>query len=197
MKILIGCEFSGVVRDAFAARGHDAWSCDLLPTERPGNHFQCDVREVLNRGWDMAIFHPPCTYLSYAGNGWLRPKGVLNESRWAKVLDGFSFFMELVNAPIPMIAIENPRGHASKMYRKPDQTIHPFHYGHIEAKATCLWMKNLPPLMATYIHPSPLWDWTDKYAPNGPGGKAKSRSKTFQGVADAMADQWGAIPERQ
>jgi hypothetical protein len=182
-RVLVACEFSGVVPDAFAARGFNAWSCDILPTETPGNHYQCDVREILDRDWDLMIAHPPCKYLSYAGNRWLKQKGRIAEI--AKALD---FFCDLLYAPIPMIAVENPRGWTWKYIRKPDQIIEPYHFGHPMTKATCLWLKGLPPLMATLIHGDPMVNWSR----NKKGShSAKSRSVTFGGIADAMADQWG------
>lgn len=182
MKVLIACEYSGIVREAFAARGHDAWSCDILPTERPGNHLQCDVREILNDGWDMMIAHPPCTYTSIAGNRWFK----VQPDRMDKARAGYEFFMQMVNAPISKICVENTRGLLWQWYRKPDQIVHPCDFGHPMTKATCLWLKNLPPLMATLIMGDPLVNWT-KYKGSHNG---KARSKTFEGIALAMAAQW-------
>lgn len=183
MKVLIACEFSGTVRDAFAALGHDAWSCDLRPTESPGNHLQCDIREVLNDGWDLMIAHPPCQYLSYAGMRWFKTQ----PDRMDNAKAAFDFFMMMVKAPIPMIAVENPRGFTSKWYRKPDQVIEPYHFGEPMTKATCLWLKELPPLMATLIITNPVVNWTTyRGSHNG-----KARSRTFPGIAAAMAKQWG------
>lgn len=183
MRVLVACEYSGIVRDAFAARGHDAWSCDILPTEAPGNHLQCDVREILNDGWDLMIAHPPCTYTSQAGWRWFKTQ----PDRMDKARAGYDFFMQMVSAPIPKIAVENTRGLLWQWYRKPDQIIHPYEFGEPYTKATCLWLKQLPPLMATLIITDPFVNWTKyKGAHNG-----KSRSKTFQGIADAMAAQWG------
>lgn len=183
-KLLVACEFSGTVRDAFKARGWDAWSCDILPTEKPGQHIQGDVLEILDQGWDMMIAHPPCTYLSNAGQRWFKS----DPTRIDKARIAFKFFMCMVEAPIPLIAIENPRGLTWKWYKHPDQIIHPYQFGHNVSKATCLWLKGLPPLMATLIHSDPIMNWTrdKKGAHNG-----KSRSVTFQGIADAMASQWG------
>lgn len=183
MKVLVACEFSGLVRDAFAARGHDAWSCDLLPTERPGKHIQGNVLDVLNDGWDLMIAHPPCTYTSQAGYRWFKTQ----PDRIKKARAGYELFMNFISAPIPMIAVENTRGLLWQWYRKPDQIIHPFHFGHPMTKATCLWLKNLPPLMATIIDSNPFVNWT-KYKGSHTG---HDRSRTFQGIADAMASQWG------
>jgi len=180
MKILIACEFSGVVRDAFSKLGHDAWSCDILPTESAGNHIQTDVLTILNDGWDMMIAHPPCTHLAVSGARWFKDK---REEQFAAI----EFFMALVNAPIPKIAIENPVSIMSTRYRKPNQIIQPWQYGHGETKATCLWLKNLPLLQPTNIvkgrkprvhllPPSP-----DRW---------KLRSITYEGIANAMATQW-------
>jgi hypothetical protein len=190
-RVLIACEFSGIVRDAFTKMGADAWSCDLLPTERPGNHYQCDVRDILNNGWDLMIAHPPCTYLSNAGACHLYPKGKLNKNRYYKGLKAKDFFMELYTVNINKICIENPV--ASLIYNLPKYTqiIQPFQYGHRVSKRTCLWLKNLPNLLPTKIIHDPestriAGNWYNK------GGKdrQKNRSKTFQGIADAMAEQW-------
>lgn len=185
MKILVGCEFSGVVRDAFIKLGHDAVSCDLLPTEVPGPHYQGNVMDIINDGWDGAIFHPPCTHLAISGARWF-PQKIAD----GRQQEGIDFFMQLVNADIPRIAIENPIGIMSTVYRKPDQIIQPWQFGHGETKATCLWLKNLPLLIPTNIvdgrearihklPPSP-----DRW---------KLRSITYQGIADAMADQWAKL----
>lgn len=187
MKILIACEFSGVVRDAFSAKGHDAWSCDLLPTDKPGKHIQGDVLAFLNLGWDMMIAHPPCTYLCNGGqaNATRRPHLKWRLHREEAV----DFFMRFVNAPIPRIAIENPPGVMSSRYHRPNQIIFPYLFGHNFNKPTCLWLKNLPPLMATDIVAPPykkLDFWSSKRNPNG----RSLKSITFQGIANAMADQW-------
>lgn len=181
-KVLVACEFSGTVREAFTALGHDAWSCDLLPTECPGKHIQGDVLNVLNDGWDLMVAHPPCQYLSYAGNRWLNEPGRIQNRDKA-----LEFFKSLMDAPIAQIAIENPRGWTWRYIRKPDQIIEPYHFGHSVTKATCLWLKGLPPLMATIIDSNPFVNWT-KYKGSHNG---HARSKTFQGIADAMAAQWG------
>ena len=193
MKVLIACEYSGIVRDAFAAKGHDAWSCDILPTENPGNHIQDDVLKYLDKDWDLMIAHPPCTYLSNAGARFLYPKGKLNEERYKLGLKGKEFFMALYNAPINKICVENPI--SSKIFALPKhtQTIQPYEYGHPIQKKTCLWLKNLDNLKPIKILKKPqstkiAGNWFNK------GGKdrQKNRSKFFQGIADAMADQWGS-----
>ena len=185
MKVLVACEFSGIVRDAFIKRGHDAMSCDLLPTETPGAHYQGDVRDVLDYPWDLMIAHPPCTHLSVSGARHFSEKRMDGRQQSA-----VSFFMRLAKADIPRIAIENPVCIMSTLWRKPDQTIQPWEFGHGETKATCLWLKSLPPLQPTNIVPgreARVW----KMAPSADRGKLRSR--TFQGVADAMAGQWGAL----
>lgn len=192
MRVLVACEFSGRVRDAFAKRGHDAWSCDLLPTEIPGNHIQGDVLKILNDGWDLMIAHPPCTYLSYAGmRHWNKP------GRAAKRQEAFEFFMKFINAPINKICVENPLGYPEKAYRKPDQTIQPFYFGESARKRTCIWLKNLPPLWFTgYMeNPKPLYILSTGKAvhfTDSQTGKDRShqRSRTFLGFAKAMAEQW-------
>ncbi|WP_202878717.1 hypothetical protein [Acetobacter sp. DmW_136] len=183
MKILIGCEYSGIVRDAFIARGHDAMSCDLLPTERPGPHYQGDVRDVLDYPWDMAIFHPPCTDLSVSGARHFAAKR-MDGRQHASV----SFFMRLAKCGIPKIAIENPVCIMSTLWRKPDQIIQPWEYGHGETKATCLWLNGLPLLRPTNIVPG-REARIHKMPPSADRGKL--RSQTYQGIADAMAEQWG------
>lgn len=191
MKVLVACEYSGIVREAFKAKGHDAWSCDLLDTEIPGNHYKGDVLEVINEGWDLMIAHPPCTYLSNAGARFLYPKGRLNKSRLAKGMEAKEFFMALYNADIPLIAIENPV--PSTVFGLPQysQTIQPYEFGHPFQKKTCLWLKALPKLGPTKIvrcaqSTKIAGNWFNK------GGKdrQKNRAKTFQGIAEAMADQW-------
>lgn len=185
MRVLVGCKFSGVVRDAFAALGHDAWSCDLLPSERPGNHLQCDVREVLDNGWDLAIFHPPCTYLAVSGARWFKGR----ECEQAEALD---FVQTLLAAPIPRIAVENPVSVISTRIRKPDQIVQPHMFGHGEVKATCLWLKNLPLLVPTKI----VEGRQARVHREPPSAERwKNRSRTLPGVAAAMAAQWdGSFP---
>ena len=192
MRVLIACEMSGRVRDAFKALGHDAWSCDILPTLQPGNHIQGDALEVVKWGWDLMIAHPPCTYLSNAGARHLYPQKVLNTDRLQKGLTAKELFMALWEAPIEKICIENPV--PSKVFGLPPygQVIQPWEYGHPFSKKTCLWLKGLPPLMPTDIvgrteSTKVAGNWFNK------GGKDRqvNRSVTFQGIADAMASQWG------
>jgi hypothetical protein len=181
MKVLIGCEFSGTVRRAFAALGHDAWSCDLLPAEDGGQHLQCDVLTVLDDGWDMAIFHPPCTHLAVSGARWFKEKQ-------AEQAEALWFVDMLLNAPIHRIALENPISIISSRIRKPDQIIQPWMFGHGETKATCLWLKNLPKLIPTNIV-----EGRENRVHRMPPGKDrwKERSRTYEGVANAFAAQWG------
>jgi site-specific DNA-cytosine methylase len=181
MRILIACEFSGVVRRAFRARGHDAWSCDLLPAEDGGEHIQDDARECLVDGWDMLIAHPPCTHLAVSGARWFKDKA----QEQAEALD---FVRALMAAPIQRIAIENPISIISSRIRKPDQIIQPWQYGHGETKATCLWLKGLPPLTPTNIVEGR--EARVHRMPPGPD-RWKERSRTFPGIAHAMAGQWG------
>lgn len=192
MNVLVACEFSGTVRDAFIKEGHNAWSCDLLPSDVPGPHIQGDVRSRLDDGWDLMIAHPPCTYLTNAGARW-------HKNNIVERTKALEFVQELLNAPIPKIALENPVGIISTKIRKPDQVIHPWQYGHAEQKRTCLWLKGLPLLQPTndvrtqmlalpkkdrmrllYLSPSPT--------------RWKVRSKTYDGIAEAMAKQWGNLP---
>lgn len=181
MRVLIACEFSGTVREAFARLGHDAWSCDVLPTERPGNHYQCDVREVLEEGWELMICHPPCTHLSSSGARWWGAK----QKEQAEALD---FVRLLLNAPIPRIALENPVGLIGTQIRKADQVVHPWQFGHGETKTTCLWLKNLPHLNPTLIVEGrkPRIHF-ETQSPE----RWKNRSRTYSGIAEAMAAQWG------
>ena len=183
MNVLIACEFSGVVRDAFIARGHNAVSCDLLPTERPGPHIHGDVLDVLGEGWDLMIAHPPCTHLAVSGARWFKDK----QAEQAEALD---FVRALMHGPIPAIAIENPVSVISSRIRKPDQIIQPWMFGHGETKATCLWLKGLPILVATDVV-SGRENRVHRMPP-GPD-RWKMRSITYQGIADAMAEQWGGF----
>jgi hypothetical protein len=182
MKVLVACEFSGVVRKAFAVKGHDAWSCDLLPTEQAqaGKHITGDVLDILEEGWDMMIAHPPCTHLAVSGARWFK-----NKQQEQK--EAIEFFMALVNAPIPRIAVENPISIMSTKYRKPDQIIQPWQFGHGETKATCLWLKNLPKLVPTNIVEG-RENRVHRLPPTA--NRWKLRSMTYQGIADAMAAQW-------
>jgi len=193
MKVLVACEFSGVVRNAFATRGHDAWSCDLLPTESPGNHIQGDVLDYLELGWDLMIAHPPCTYLCSSGLHWNKRV----EGRAELTHDAMLFVFALLDAPIPKLALENPIGCISTNYRKPDQIIQPWWFGHPESKSTCLWLKGLPPLAPTKVLQKPE---NGRWANQTPSGQNKlgpskdrwkERSITYSGVAQAMAEQWG------
>ena len=182
MKVLIACEYSGTVRDAFTALGHEAMSCDLLPSDRPGNHYQGDVREVLYDGWNLMIAHPPCTDLAVSGARHFAEK--IADGRQQRALD---FVALLLDAPIERIALENPISVISSKIRKPDQIIQPWQFGHGETKATCLWLKNLPALVPTDVvggREQRIW----KLPPTK--DRWKIRSTTFQGIADAMATQW-------
>lgn len=185
MRVLVACEYSGIVRDAFIAQGHDAMSCDLLPTEKPGPHYQGDVRDVLNGCWDLMIAHPPCTDLSVSGARHFAEKRT--DGRQQKSI---SFFMSLAKADIPMIAIENPVCIMSSLHRKPNQIIQPWMFGHGETKATCLWLKNLPLLTPTNVVEG-RENRIHRMPPSADRGKL--RSETYQGIADAMAQQWGSV----
>lgn len=191
MKVLIACEFSGIVREAFRKKGHDAWSCDLLPTEIPGNHIQGDVLEILGDGWDMMIGHPPCTHLAVSGAKWFEEKR--KDGRQAEAA---YFFLQLAYADSPKICVENPVSVMSTLWRKPDQIIHPYQFGHPERKTTCLWLKGLPKLNPTDDVKEEMLKLPKKeqnkihYTSPGPD-RWKNRSRTFQGIADAMAEQWG------
>lgn len=201
MRVLVACEHSGAVRDAFAALGHDAWSCDLLPSLQPGQHIQADVRQILADGWDLLIAHPPCTYLSYAGMRWWHEPG-----RAEKRQAALAFFMAMVNAPVPHVCVENPRGLPCQAYRQPDQVIHPYYFGDPALKRACLWLKNLPPLW--WSEPGELFSVTAVERPQPTSidstGKARHfvdgtardplvRSRTFPAVAAAMAAQWSVV----
>jgi hypothetical protein len=188
MRVLVACEFSGAVRDAFIARGHEAMSCDLLPTEAEGPHYTGDVRDVLDYPWDLMVAHPPCTHLSVSGAKHFAAKRLTGKQQAA-----VSFFMALAKADIPRIAIENPVCVMSSLWRKPDQTVQPWQFGHGETKATCLWLKNLPPLRPTNIVQG-REQRVFRMAPSP--DRWKLRSATYAGIADAMADQWGALSER-
>lgn len=184
MKVLIACEYSGIVRDQFLRGGVDAMSCDLLPTEVPGPHYQGDVRDVLDYPWDLMVAHPPCTHLSVSGAKHFEGKRMDGRQQSA-----VSFFMLLAKSQIPMIAIENPICIMSRLYRKPDQIIQPWQFGHGETKATCLWLKGLPRLRPTNIVEGR--EARVHRMPPGPD-RWKERSRTFTGVAEAMASQWSS-----
>jgi hypothetical protein len=183
MRVLVACEYSGRVRDAFRARGHDAMSCDLLPTEVPGPHYKGDVFDIIGDSWDLMICHPPCTHLAVSGARHFAAK------KASGVQDGaLEFVRRLLDAPIPHIALENPVSIISSRIRKPDQVIQPWQFGHGETKATCLWLKNLPKLTPTDIVEGR--EARVHKMPPGPN-RWKERSRTFEGIAAAMADQWG------
>lgn len=192
MKVLIACEFSGIVRESFKAKGHDALSCDLLETEIPGNHFQGDIREVLGEKWDLMIAHPPCTYLSNSGVRWLYNKDkTKNLDRWKKLAEASEFFKLCLNAPINKIAVENPiqHKHARDLIGvKYTQIIQPWQFGHGETKATCLWLKNLTKLTPTNVV-SGREQRLHWLSPSE--NRWKERSRTYEGIAKAMAEQWG------
>ena len=195
MKVLIACEYSGRVRDAFIRAGHDAMSCDLLPTDAPGPHYQGDVFDVIGQGWDLMIAHPPCTHLAVSGARHFAAKRADGRQQ-----DAVEFFLKLARAPIDRIAIENPVCIMSSVWRKPDQVIQPWQYGHGETKATCLWLKGLPLLKSTLIVEPEYVEYNSSTNKSGKSkypllwagqADAKERSKTFPGIAKAMADQWG------
>lgn len=205
MRVLVGCEFSQVVCKAFRARGREAYSCDLLPTEgNPDWHIQGDVLRHLDDGWDLGIFHPPCTYLSNAGIRWFNEEkyGDSARERKAKRSEAFLFILELYTAPIHRIAIENPVGWINSHLRKPEQIIQPYQFGDKESKRTCLWLKNLPPLVPTKIVEPKVYGYFKRGKKKGQPiygtqyckfseNRWKERSRTFRGIADAMVNQWG------
>lgn len=209
MRVLVACEYSGIVRDAFASRGHYAMSCDLLPTERQGLHYRGNVMDIINNDWDLMIAHPPCTYISYAGIRWWNDPG-----RCEKRLEALDFFRRLWEAPIPKICIENPRGCASPTIAKYSQVINPYYFGDEASKPTWLWLKNLPQLIhskqptmfeqQTHVSKGEFVfhvtksgklkgdaKWT--YSLWGSDERGSIRSKTFPGIATAMAEQWGSL----
>lgn len=198
MKVLVACEYSGTVRDAFIAAGHDAMSCDLLPTDVPGPHYQGDVKDIINDGWDLMVAHPPCTYLSVSGMHWTT-RG-LRDPQLTE--DALAFVRLLMDAPIPRIAVENPVSVISSRIRKPDQIVQPYEYGHDASKKTCLWLKGLPLLTPTqHVEPRIVngkkrWGNQCDSGQNklGPSDdRWKIRSETFVGIAEAMASQWGVL----
>jgi len=198
MKVLVACEYSGTVRDAFRALGHDAVSCDLLPTDKPGPHYQGDVFDIINDGWDLMIAHPPCTYLCSSGLHWNKRQ----PEREQKTVNALDFVMNLINAPIPRLAIENPIGRIGTAIRKADQIIQPYQFGHDASKQTALWLKNLAPLTHTQLVAPRLVAGRARWANQTDSGQNrlspspdrwKIRSTTYQGIADAMAQQWGGL----
>jgi len=201
MKVLIACEYSGRVRDAFIAKGHDAISCDLLPTDSPGPHYQGNVFDIIENGFDLMIAHPPCTFLTVSGNRWFKPEySERFPNRHADRASGIEFFMKLYDSNIPRIAVENPVGIMSKHFRKPNQYVQPYQFGDTQSKKTGLWLKNLPLLESTEIvepkfyiskdgRRDPIWHFESLGMK--PLERMKHRSKTFQGIANAMAEQWG------
>lgn len=197
MRVLIACEYSGRVRDAFIRGGHEAMSCDLLPTDSPGPHYQGDVRDVMREGWDLMVAHPPCTYLSVSGMHWTT-RGLRDPKLTEDALD---FVRLLMNAPVDRIAIENPISVISSRICKPDQIINPYEFGHDASKKTCLWLKNLLPLKPTKMIEPRIINGRKRWGNQTDGGQNKLapsadrwkiRSETYQGIADAMAKQWGS-----
>ena len=196
MRVLVACEYSGTVRDAFRALGHDAMSCDLLPTDRPGPHYQGDVFDVIGQGWDLMIAHPPCTYLCSSGLHWNKRY----PDRAQKTADALAFVQRLMDAPVSRIAIENPIGRIGTAICKADQIIQPYQFGHDASKQTALWLKGLPLLTPTQLIAPRLVAGKPRWANQTDSGQNrlspsldrwKIRSTTYQGIADAMADQWG------
>jgi hypothetical protein len=194
MRVLIACEYSGIVREAFKKLGHDATSCDLLPSDQEGKHYQGDVLDILNDGWDIMIAHPPCTYLCSSGLHWnkRRPERQLETDK------ALEFVRVLLNSPINKIALENPIGCISSKIRKPDQIIQPWQFGHPESKSTCLWLKGLPLLKPTNILTKPECGYWNNQCKTGGQNKLgpsddrwKIRSLTYEGIAQAFAEQWG------
>lgn len=183
MRVLVACEFSGRVRDAFIRYGHTAVSCDLLPSEKPGPHYQGDVMDIINDGWNLMIAHPPCTYLAVSGARWFKDK--LPEQALA-----LAFVQALLDAPVDKIALENPVSIISTRIRKPDQIFQPWQFGHGETKKTCLWLKGLPKLLPTNVV-SGREHAVHRMPPSSE--RWKNRSRTYLGIAEAMAEQWGAI----
>jgi len=209
MKVLVACEFSGIVRDAFRARGHDAFSVDIIPCEKgPDFHYERRIEDILEQGfkWDLMIAHPPCTYLTVAANKWMKPEYADRfPFRMSHRIEAIKFFMRLVNADIKRICIENPVGIISTAYRKPDQIIQPYQFGHPDRKKTCFWLKGLPPLKSTKIvAPNIKKNRNGKTASvhhdaalRLPANQRwKARSRTYQGIANAMAEQWGGPDEQ-
>ncbi len=197
MKVLIGCERSGIVRDEFIKRGHDAWSCDVVDSTAPGPHIKDDVLRTLDRDWDLAIFHPDCTYLAVSGLHWNKRR----PERAQKTEESLGFVRKLMECSIPRWGLENPIGCISSRIRKPDQIIQPWQFGEDASKATCLWLKHLPPLMSTRILPGGHKARRANQTPSGKNKlgpspeRAMLRAKTYKGIAEAMAEQWGRAVE--
>jgi len=199
MKVLIACEYSGTVRDAFTRAGHYAASCDLLPSESPlGDHYQCDVLDIIDHGWDLMIAHPPCTYLCSSGLHWNKRR----PERARQTEEALAFVVQLLEAPIARIALENPIGCISTRIRPPEQIVQPYQFGHDASKATCLWLKGLPLLTPTKHMPPRLVDGRKRWGNQTDSGQNKLppsadrwkiRSETYQGIADAMAKQWSNL----
>ena len=196
MRVLVACEFSGLVRDAFIARGHDAMSCDLEPTEAPGPHYRGDVRDLLvPDAWDLLIAHPPCTYLAKSGIRWYNLRRAEREPLMHEAIEFFRLFLD---APVPRVCVENPRllPDARRIIGRQTQTIQPWEFGHPEQKATCLWLRGLPPLLAAddarHIMAGRSWQEVHRITYTNPGpNRQRDRSRSFPGIADAMAEQWG------
>lgn len=200
MRVLVACETSGRVRDAFARRGHDAWSCDLLPSKTPGQHIQGDALEVIGNGWDLLVAHPPCRFLSRAGARWVYRGGTIDESRVTAGVRARVFFDRMLHAPVPRVAVENPTPLRLFALPEPTQAIEPYQFGHPYSKRTLLWLRGLPPLAPTDVldeHkpflPSNTGEGRRKGQRSSTGGvrDAREAAVTFQGIAEAMADQWG------
>lgn len=203
MRVLVACEYSGTVRDAFKSAGHYAVSCDLLPTDAGGWHYQGSVLDIINDGWDLMIAHPPCTYLTATGNKWFKPEYKDRfPDREQKRQEALAFFITLYNAPISRVCIENPVGYVSSMFKKPTQYVQPYEFGEPHSKKTGLWLRGLPPLLPTKMatpvfhtyadgRKDPIWHYQTMSLP--PLERMKARSKTFKGIAEAMANQWGSL----
>ena len=203
LKVLVACEYSGTVRDAFSSLGHYAVSCYLLPSDAPGWHYQGSVLDIINDGWDLMIAHPPCTYLTCTGNKWFKPEFKDRfPDREQKRKEALDFFITLYNAPIPRVCLENPVGFVSTMFKKPTQYVQPYEFGDPHSKKTGLWLRGLPMLLPTKMaqplfhiyadgRKDPIWHYETMKLP--PLQRMKARSKTFKGIATAMAEQWGTL----
>lgn len=199
MRVLVACEFSGTVRDAFLAHGHDATSADLYPSQVGGPHYQGDVRDILDKDWDLMVAHPPCTYLAKSGARWLRPNGKIDPERFQQVKEGAGFFNEILAAPINKICVENPYMHKigrSLLSADPAQSVHPWQFGHMEQKETWLWLKNLPKLQPTNVVFNQMMELPIKerekiWWSGSKNNRGRKRSVFYTGIAAAMAEQWG------